>query len=1325
MAARAPPPPNEAAAGEDLISFEVIEDHKENIQSLPSGRSAKALAALYSPRPGSDGSGGNDAGSGPQPPTPADTQTLNEAVRADFEKEVAALDEADDPLDVFDRYVKWTLDAYPSAQSTPASQLLPLLERATRAFLESKQYRNDARYLRLWLHYIRLFSDAPREHFAFLARRGVGEHLALFYEEFAAWFELRGRWAQADEIFRLGVDKQARPVERLVRKYAEFQHRAETRRVPGEEDGRPASPALPVVRPALAPRLDPFAAAEEQQDPQAQRRGLGQSAGGAARAGKPKIAIFSDADGGAAAGDKGALAGGGGSKGWETIQSIGERKKENTVEAKPWAGETMRMSKPSVGVPKMMVYKDETVSNINASKQPSSPSSSNPVREHQKTVNPKTGRVEEVFADLEAVYPDAADPSAVEFCFEELRAKHRGWLECDWIAVRREEALRAKEEEVERIDRDERARRREQQRVAATTDPAADEPSSQRPEQQIVGGLRKLVVLNDENDENAPPPPDKDIAAANLRKQRRREERANRTRKIKVMEVREVRGETQRIQTNLDSPTGPKIKRKKSAEPTMTINTREAMDEIYGIFNEPLKEPAAEAALEEESDEPSDVEDDYTSAGESTGTGRISATTSEFGDETTAAGDFTEVKSTADGDETTADTTADTTSDVKSVSEWSEFTERRHVPKTTGYLSVDEGTDTQGFGDETTGSFEALKDGGSEQDWQEPDGVVTPTSPEPAVASRSLPTRFVPVPPENCEVPTRPYRDPAQAANNRLPFMTPIVEKTESSLGGMTNVQPEKDYFTSKTPSRRTNAKTPTVPELGDDDIPLSSPFQNVVDEPKLPPPKIAQPILTKGKRDGSTKPLACKSPEKMTRPQTGPAQEAPQKGPIVNDTQCNPVDEHIRKTILRNCQPPLASFDGYYDRTTQCYEHSAEIKKFTKVVAKTSKNNGDRTATNLPMPPTLRFDGSNRTYVVKRELGQGAFAPVYLVESNADDTDSGGENKTLAMGKDTFCAVTRRELEAIKMEEPPTAWEFYIVRQAHRRLGASRAADSLIRVHEMHLFRDECYLVEEYRGQGTLLDLVNVARADPAQSGGGGGGGLDEHVCMFFTVELLRTVESLHAKGIIHGDLKPDNVLVRLDGGKAALPSSEWQQRPQWSAQYRRDGRDGWESRGVALIDFGRGIDMRAFRPDVQFVADWKTTPADCAEMRELRPWTFQVDYHGLAGVVHTMLFGKYIDTVAERGGALLGAGATRKYRVRESLKRYWQTEIWADVFDLLLNPLTRLDGEEDSKMPVLNGMRAVRECMEEYLEANCDRGIGLKGQLRKLEAAVAQKRK
>ncbi|KAL8709482.1 MAG: hypothetical protein Q9225_007445 [Loekoesia sp. 1 TL-2023] len=403
------------APSEDLIDFDIIETHKENIQSLPGGRSAKALASTFAPLNLSS-----------KTPSPGDTRNLNDAIRQDYELELAAIADSDDPLDIYDRYVKWTLNAYPSAQATPESQLRPLLERATKAFQSATHYKNDPRYLKLWLNYIRFFSDAPRETFAYLSRHNIGEGLALFYEEFAAWLEGAGRWTQADEVYKLGIEREARPTERLVRKFGEFQHRFANR---SQSDDEPSSPALPTVRPALAAKVDPFALSTPRPaDPQAPRsNGIGGSP--TTRGAKPKLAVFSDTD--APPSVKSVF--GGAAKGWDNIGSIAERRKENTVEARPWAGETLKAGKKTNGPPKMMVFKDESIKEF---QRPSQIERTN-LAEQQQTTNPRTGKIERVFVDLEAVYPDPDDPSQ-EFSFEELRAKSRGWSNRDWAAEKKQ-----------------------------------------------------------------------------------------------------------------------------------------------------------------------------------------------------------------------------------------------------------------------------------------------------------------------------------------------------------------------------------------------------------------------------------------------------------------------------------------------------------------------------------------------------------------------------------------------------------------------------------------------------------------------------------------------------------------------------------------------------------------------------------------------------------------------------------------------------------------------------------------------------------------------
>src|ERR1700755_2054656 len=131
------------AADGDLINFDIIETHKENIQALPGGRSAKQLASILSPIPSARSTGGDSA------PTLEETKTLNDAIRQEYEIELQSIADSDDPLDIYDRYDKGPLNPSPPQQATPQSQLLPLLERATKAFLTSSLYKNDPRYLKL------------------------------------------------------------------------------------------------------------------------------------------------------------------------------------------------------------------------------------------------------------------------------------------------------------------------------------------------------------------------------------------------------------------------------------------------------------------------------------------------------------------------------------------------------------------------------------------------------------------------------------------------------------------------------------------------------------------------------------------------------------------------------------------------------------------------------------------------------------------------------------------------------------------------------------------------------------------------------------------------------------------------------------------------------------------------------------------------------------------------------------------------------------------------------------------------------------------------
>jgi len=861
----------------------------------------------------------------------------------------------------------------------------------------------------------------------------------------------------------------------------------------------------------------------------------------------------------------------------------------------------------------------------------------------------------------------------------------------------------------------------------------------------------------------------------------------------------------------------------------MTFHSKAAANEIYDIFNQPLRKAQAELAPARDDTQSGDEtdlggegdDDGYSTAGESTGTGtgtgRISMTNSEYGDDTLASG-------RASGEDNTE-------SQPGSVSPWSDFTASKHVPKLVlrdrhkskhqDLVSEDMTENGDSSRNQTThsfgaggGAFDTLAiaaianqdfgeldtqmiaqlagdDGQDENEDEEGEAdadadqtqhgvvleqVVAPegegdgkgsdnTSGEQLSSALLEPVeihnkpRYIPLPPEDYEpTPLRPFRNPATVANNKLSFMTPIVERTESSLAPSTIfADHDQDYFDSKTPSRSAllaGTKYDSPSKWKVNELLLSSPTRR--ESPALAAKKLRQ---REEEEKSQKKRIPSLSPQKTTEfgtvaelgvqngsqiPFLGPPEvttalsaaktdkatfitsvvpataHAVQKGPIIADLQCNPCDSTIREQILSALHPGL-SYPGCHDHSTQDFNHRHTLKSYADKVAKQKgggkasprKSQNEKTVLTKPVPPILRFAGTSRVYAVKRELGQGAFAPVYLVDSydpnEAEDPEQEVEESTNPVCQISTPASGRGNLEALKTEAPPDTlvWEFHILRLLRQRLGhTSRTMQSIVIAHECHLYRDESYLVLSYSAQGTLLDLVNLARSESVKAGKPVEG-LDEALAMWLGVELLRILEEIHKVGILHGDLKADNCLVRFDGGDVTGP-------------YDANGKQGWAAKGLKLIDFGRGIDVRCFKKEAQFIADWEAKKEDCAEIRECRPWKWQIDYHGAAGVVHNLLFGRYLETIPVPGTD--GVGQKKEWKLKESLKRYWDRDLWVELFALLLNPASVGDREE---MPVMGNLRRVRVKMERWLREEGERGAGgrdLRSSLKRMERLVQQ---
>ena len=133
-----------------------------------------------------------------EPPrtTSRDTEKLNrerQRLRAQIS---TALNEDDDPLAVYDQFVRWTIKNY--GENDPESGLLELLDEATREFKDDGTYKTDLRYLKLWSLYARQVEPhAAISVYAFLVANEIGTRYSVLYEEYASILEAEGRWAAA------------------------------------------------------------------------------------------------------------------------------------------------------------------------------------------------------------------------------------------------------------------------------------------------------------------------------------------------------------------------------------------------------------------------------------------------------------------------------------------------------------------------------------------------------------------------------------------------------------------------------------------------------------------------------------------------------------------------------------------------------------------------------------------------------------------------------------------------------------------------------------------------------------------------------------------------------------------------------------------------------------------------------------------------------------------------------------------------------------------------------------------------------------------------
>ncbi|KAI9201769.1 hypothetical protein LWI28_028973 [Acer negundo] len=158
-------------------------------------------------------------------------------------KLIEAIDDykGEDPLQPWLECMKWVQEAFPAGGDS--SGLLVIYEQCVRKFWHSEHYKNDLRYLKIWLEYAENCVDAE-VIYSFLDANDIGQTHSVYYIAYALLLESKSKMKAANDMFNLGISREAQPIEKLKDAYKKFLARSMTK--PKNTDEDPEENHLPV-----------------------------------------------------------------------------------------------------------------------------------------------------------------------------------------------------------------------------------------------------------------------------------------------------------------------------------------------------------------------------------------------------------------------------------------------------------------------------------------------------------------------------------------------------------------------------------------------------------------------------------------------------------------------------------------------------------------------------------------------------------------------------------------------------------------------------------------------------------------------------------------------------------------------------------------------------------------------------------------------------------------------------------------------------------------------------------------------------------------------
>ncbi|KAJ9577246.1 hypothetical protein L9F63_006220 [Diploptera punctata] len=267
--------------------------------------------------------------------------------------------------------------------------------------------------------------------------------------------------------------------------------------------------------------------------------------------------------------------------------------------------------------------------------------------------------------------------------------------------------------------------------------------------------------------------------------------------------------------------------------------------------------------------------------------------------------------------------------------------------------------------------------------------------------------------------------------------------------------------------------------------------------------------------------------------------------------------------------------------------------------------------------------DNFQELYIDIPRFRTGAILSLGPDEYNIDKLIGEGSYAKVYKGVDT---KTKRDI-ALKVQKPSWLWEYYICHQIQIRVSDPVKALAFMDVQKAYSLMNGSIIVSDVSQYGSLLSFINAVKVI--------GESFPNTLLLHWMVELLNIIQALQKCQIIHGDIKPDNFVVRSLSFSHMEPT-------------------------LQLIDMGRGIDMTLFPEGTTFKHVVNTKCFQCIEMQTGLPWTYQTDFYGIAGTMHCLYFGEYMKVKQKNN----------KWFINNVIPRYRAArQIWEQFFYTLLN--------------------------------------------------------